>query len=83
MTEPDLFDGFEMDEIAAYVFATEGPDAFRQLLDVLVDDHEWFNRGTLIHIADKLDAAGLGEAVAIVVETIEALDDEAPAVIPR
>jgi hypothetical protein len=63
--EPDIFDGCEMDEVAAVVFQQAGPEGLRGLMDELIDN-KTIDRDSLLHIAESLERGGLSEGACIV-----------------
>jgi hypothetical protein len=68
--EPDIFDGCEMDEVAAVVFQQAGPEGLQGLMDKFVDS-KVIDKGTLLQIASKLRAAGLAQGAEIVGKAAE------------
>jgi hypothetical protein len=75
----NLFDSFETDdEIMAFVLDREGTEGLKQLLDILVAEHR-MDQESLREAAGRLEAAGLLQGAAIVMEAAEQIADHAPA----
>jgi hypothetical protein len=68
--EPDIFDGCEMDEVAAVVFQQAGPEGLRGLMDKLID-FKIIDKDSLWDIAESLEHGGLPDGACIVRDAAE------------
>jgi hypothetical protein len=68
--EPDIFDGCEMDEVAAVVFQQAGPEGLRGLMEELIDN-KIIDKDSLLDIAESLEHGGLSDGACIVRDAAE------------
>jgi hypothetical protein len=68
--EPDIFDGCEMDEVAAVVFQQAGPEGLQGLMDKLIEN-KIFDKDSLLDIAESLEHGGLSDGACIVRDAAE------------
>jgi hypothetical protein len=68
--EPDIFDGCEMDEVAAIVFQQAGPEGLQGLMDQLID-HKIIDKDRLLDVAESLEHGGLSDGACIVRDAAE------------